>query len=1063
MSKLLKSKFLLGVVAVAVMFVGVVAVSNTASAATCTITTTLRVGSKGDEVKCLQAAVGVSQDGSFGPKTKVAVVAWQKTVSGLVADGIFGAKSRVAWMGSPVTPPVTPPVATGPVTVALATDNPASGSFIAPASGVQFAKFTFSGAGTVTSVKLMRKGVSSSSTVNNVYLYDGATRLTDGASIGSDNTVTFNSVGGIFTVAGSKTITVVADTLVADYSLALALTSYTAGGVATTVNVSGNEMYGASATLATVALAASTGSGATDAGLDISVWQSTATVATRDVILKSLALRQIGSIVSADINNFKLYVDGVWAATVANSDANGYVTFAPSVVLKTGARVLKVTADVLGGSGRTVSMSLRGTYDFIATDTQYNANGTATGTFPNTATAFTVNSGTLTVVKKNDSQSSNVTIGASDQSLATYTFTAYGEAVKVETLRVGMITTGGTVTDNTLRNVRILVNGAQVGSNTSVPAAASFAAASGTSFTTNFVVYPGTPATVEIRSDIFDNESTDDITAGTTTAVQAVLVGGAATSNGVPQVSLGTINVPTSANVLGNNLTIASGSMSIATTTSYVSRSVAVPATAYKIGSFQLTGNSTEAVNLNTVYVGFTAGSTVTEETDLSDLYYVMGGVQSTVKGTVSSTILNGNSWSINKTLAKNETIQVDVYATLASTVSTNAVIATLAVAGTTVNSGITTYADASGITTLTAGVTGQTITGATGSVTISKDTSNTLKASIVDDSGTLKTLTAKIEALTDTYTVTDFTVTVSNVSAVSTVTLKDRTTGAVIGAAKSAATSLTWSGLNYVVSAGSIVRVDVELALAPVGVDAGTTGSALTTSITAFTARNGAGTSATGTGTAVGNAVYVYKAIPTLATANTPTGNGTLGSGTQTLSKFSVSTNGTGTIGWNRLIFTIAKTSAPTLASFTLWDVTNGTAVSVPGTATIVDSANDATCLATLLSCAVRFVPTAEQQVSSTAIYALKATVAGTLISTDSVTTTMTNPGGTLGFVASAAYATVAATGSFSATSYATYLTSPSFVWSDVSKASHDTTTTDWSNDYLVPALPLDSQALHV
>ena len=107
----------------------------------------------------------------------------------------------------------------------------------------------------------------------------------------------------------------------------------------------------------------------------------------------------------------------------------------PVTALKSGARTLKVTADVLGGSGRTVQFSLRGVYDIQATDTQYNANGVATGTYPFGPSAFTVNAGTMTVVKKSDSQSSNVTLGASDQSLATYTFTAYGEPIKVETLK----------------------------------------------------------------------------------------------------------------------------------------------------------------------------------------------------------------------------------------------------------------------------------------------------------------------------------------------------------------------------------------------------------------------------------------------------------------------------------------------------------------------------------------------------------------------------------------------------------------------------------------------------
>ena len=96
----LKSKFLLGVMVVAVMVVGLAVDVNQAAAADCTITTTLKVGSKGDEVKCLQTAVGVKADGSFGPKTKAAVMAWQKT-AGLTADGVFGAKSRAAFAGRP--------------------------------------------------------------------------------------------------------------------------------------------------------------------------------------------------------------------------------------------------------------------------------------------------------------------------------------------------------------------------------------------------------------------------------------------------------------------------------------------------------------------------------------------------------------------------------------------------------------------------------------------------------------------------------------------------------------------------------------------------------------------------------------------------------------------------------------------------------------------------------------------------------------------------------------------------------------------------------------------------
>lgn len=62
----------------------------------CPITLTLRLGSRGEQVKCLQTGLYISSDGIFGPKTKVAVILYQKS-KGLVPDGIFGPKSLALW------------------------------------------------------------------------------------------------------------------------------------------------------------------------------------------------------------------------------------------------------------------------------------------------------------------------------------------------------------------------------------------------------------------------------------------------------------------------------------------------------------------------------------------------------------------------------------------------------------------------------------------------------------------------------------------------------------------------------------------------------------------------------------------------------------------------------------------------------------------------------------------------------------------------------------------------------------------------------------------------------
>ena len=52
----------------------------------------LRKGSRGEGVKMMQEALGISADGAFGPGTERALKAWQAK-NGLVADGIAGPKT----------------------------------------------------------------------------------------------------------------------------------------------------------------------------------------------------------------------------------------------------------------------------------------------------------------------------------------------------------------------------------------------------------------------------------------------------------------------------------------------------------------------------------------------------------------------------------------------------------------------------------------------------------------------------------------------------------------------------------------------------------------------------------------------------------------------------------------------------------------------------------------------------------------------------------------------------------------------------------------------------------
>ena len=192
---------------------------------------------------------------------------------------------------------------TGSITVALASDNPASNTLIETQAAGDLAHFTFSGSGSVTSLVLNRIGVSSDTTLSNVYLYQGSKRLTDAATVSSGK-ITFSDSAGLFTVSGATTISVKAD--VADstngQTVGVQLASYNGNAV----SLSGNLFSIAvdPSNFGTVAVGVPTPSSANsalDPQNDYVMWQSTLTIANHDATLKSLQLRVIGSVLTGDL------------------------------------------------------------------------------------------------------------------------------------------------------------------------------------------------------------------------------------------------------------------------------------------------------------------------------------------------------------------------------------------------------------------------------------------------------------------------------------------------------------------------------------------------------------------------------------------------------------------------------------------------------------------------------------------------------------------------------------------------------------------------------------------
>lgn len=1074
------AKAAVGLIAIAMVF------ATSVQTASAEITTTLRKGSKGAQVVELQnglntmgyANPALVADGSFGAKTDVAVKAFQ-AAKGLVADGIFGAKSRAAWTGTgPVTPNATlcpngmtlasnctmPPsggTQTGPVMAMLATNNPASSTLVAGQATADLAHFTFSGTGTVTNVTLKRIGVSSDSTPSNVYLFDGAMRLTDASSVSNNGMISFNIPAGIFMVNGTKTISVKSDIAsgTSGQTVGVMLQSFMTSGATAAVNadLSGNIHSIASATLATIAAGTVTPTGATlNPGSGVTVWQSTLTVGNRDVWMKRFALRNVGSAPASAFQNFKLFVNGTQVATAAGMDAMGYVTFDLStapVSLMSGSRVVRVDADIVSGSSRTVFFQVRQAADVDFVDSSFGVNITPTstpwaansGTTYGTAGTSIISGsagGTLTIERDVTSPSGNVSEGTNDKTIGVFKVTAFGEPMKIENLRATF--TGSDASVDSLRNGRVLIGGVQYGSTATLLEDST--SPNYTQYTTNYTVYPGTPVMVELRADIYDNDGTDNLSNGDT--IIGVIAAGSA--NVMKVDSLGSVSAPASA-VSANTLTIADASATLTKNGTYADQTVIVPATNVKIGSWNLAGSSTEDILLSTLSFDVDeASGTEFDEGDLTNMYVVVknGGTivaQPSPLATVSAT---DNNFSINYTLMKNSNITIELYANMSddgsdSTIDSGDSFNTeLAVTGTALVSGSTVLAgddNSDGDIDAGEGIAGQTIAAGTASITATADASTPV-ASIVSDNQTVTAAAFKFDTVTSGYTVTDLTFTLANATVAQTVELYD---GATLVASRPGAATVAFSGLSWNVPANTNKVLTVKLVLGGVGIGAGTTGSSQLVTLTDFTAINlSTGVSAPGTeSNPAGSAMYAYAAIPTITNVALPTT--LLAAGTQTVAKFSVASTG-GTIGWKYFAFTIAKNigGTDTLASATLWDADTNTQIS--GTATFtgsVEADNDT-------AGGLTFVADNEQQISGSKTYVLKMTIAGTIGDGDNLSVSIAQP--LTAYDAPDAYADVL-TDDATAT----------FVWTDQSIASHSASTDDWNHGYLVKNLPTDTQTL--
>ncbi len=934
-------------------------------------------------------------------------------------------KSSVAYTSLSQVPvysrvPGATPTPSGSLSVSLASDNPASGTVLETQSLADLAHFSVNGSGTVTSVELTRLGVSGDTTVSDVYLFVNGVRVSDAGNVSSGK-VTFSNGSGLFTAPANVSVRATIADSTAGQTLGFAISKVNG----TTVSASGNLFTIASdpATLATLSVGAATGPGSFDPQNDVNVWQSTFTVSNEDVWLKRLSIREIGSVNSSDIRNLRLFVDGVQVASDMDLDAEGYATFLSNVELKTGNRTVKVVADVVGGSSRTMEFSLRGYYDVDAVSEGYGVGVKASNTFPVTVSAAsTIGSASVTAIKASDSPSGDLVDDASDAVLGRFTLTAYGEQIKVETLTFRASVSDDTI--DSLRNGRVLINGVQYGSTTTLATTGDTDASS--SFTVNYTLQPGVAVIVEVRADLHE-ASGDTDTVSADDIVSVILDGGADRNNAQGISSATTLDVPGS-NIESNNQTVKAGSMSVSKYSAYANQSVVVPNSNLKLAHFVITGGSAEDVNINTLNVGFT-GADQWAASNLSNVIVKVtnasGGliVQTSPKSTVTGSDAD-NAYSVNFTLPKNTSYHVEVWGAVSS----------FTVAGG--NDTLTTTLDTSGTSAQSAATvtgsqaTGQVLTAATGSIASAVSGANPA-AKIVAGNSTSSAAAFDFTATSDNFTIYELVFDMDSGSlaagAVANVIVKDGST--VVASAPLNGSSVSFTGLNVTVPNNDTKTLTVDLQYGNVGVGAASTAANAKLNLESFKARDSVGNITTSTTERSGNNIYVHRSYPSIAAVALP--SSVLVAGEVVLSKFNLTANAN-TVGVKKIVWDISKSSDAVLASAAASAklLVDGSDVSTLGafTSTGIGAGQTAG--------TITFIFTSEYQISSgvAKLFELKDTVSS-LGSTGSIVTQLKTDTAAAG---PNTYAIVAATGA-------------NLVWTDRSDTSHSESTDDWMNDNLL------------
>ncbi len=950
---------------------------------------------------------------------------------------------------APSTSNPSQPVGSG-LSVSVASDTPQTTTIISTSSAngqalIPLLKLNFTagsdGAVMVKTLKVERFGVSADEDFDNLYLYEGDSvtkQLSDGVAISSGGIATFNKSTGLFTVAAGTTKSVMVRGDLAYNATAGKTVGFrvASASAVTTDGATVSGSFPANGNLMSTATVGDLGkltfsNNSTPSAADTSInpdqsdqeiWKTTFTSANQALDIRGLRYSVIGSVQRTDIQNFALYSAGTLVTTVAELNDDFEIVYDlssnPIEITKGSSKVISVRADIVSGSSRDFYLSFQNQVDVLAFDKNYSVYiepyTSGSWSIVKPTGTYLIASGSLSISKATDSPNEDLTLDDTNVKLAKYEFRASGEDVKVKNLLVGATTTGMAGLDN----VRVLVDGVQVGSTRDIAASSST-----TTFTfgSTFIVPAAATSIVEIYGDV---KKADGTSYSDGNSIQIELAPGS--SNAQRVTSLGSFNAPTST-TQANSLTISTGSLTISKFSGYGDQTLVAGTNNARIGSFVLSSGSAEGATVSSITVALGTY----EYGSLTNLW-LKDNASGNQLGTTKVTPSASNIFSVNFTIPQSGTKVIDVYANIDSDATDGTITADIDASGTGVSTGNT--VDATNVVV-------QTITVGSGNLYLNNG-SHAASANIVAGSTGTEVAEFSFSAENEGFTISKLIVKTENnfASTVSAVKLQytneagtTKTASQVfVPSSTQVYASATFTGLDIYVGkdATSNVKVMLDTVLLSSSGASGANGAVYLDWNEGFKATGKSGTDKTTVGSADvnGNSFYIRKSVPTFTRVNV-TGAPTSSSA---LYKFNVVADAAGNIEIKQMGF-LFTTSGVNITAVRLWDTAASIYLTDTGASpnssgqvyTNVGSANSSDNDVIVVG-------------TSAKTYEVRGTVSGWGDSSDSIT---------ISPIQDSTAASTASSASLIGTTYG-------LVWSDKSVSNHSTTSADWTNGYLIKNL---------